>query len=144
VNLHDGNVHADLLDESYTSASGWTPSFSASATVNAIATAELNPFVELGVELAVDFMDGLVDLSSGIKANATLANRLTASTNVAASTGNSASIPGGSTNGVCETGLEYKSDFLFSISGFVTQYYSKNIWSVEVPVFDKCWSLGGS
>jgi hypothetical protein len=144
VSLQDGNVHVDLLDEANTGTSGWTPTTSASATLDVDATVELNPYVLLGVELAVNFLGGLLDLSSGISANATLANQLTAMAGVTAGTTTGVTVPSGSVNGVCENGLEYKADFIFGITGFVTQFYSTQIYAVEVPIFDKCWSFGGS
>jgi hypothetical protein len=146
VSLQDGNVHIDLLNEANTGTSGWTPQSSASATLDVDATVELNPYVLLGVELAVDFLGGLLDLSSGITANATLSNQLTAMADVDAWTGTSTgmSTSAGAVNGTCEDGVEYKCDFIFGITGFVTQFYSSQIYGVEVPVFDKCWSLVGS
>jgi len=152
VSLQDGNVHVDLLDEANTGTSGWTPTTTASATVNVDATVELNPYVLVGVELAVDFLGGLLDLSSGINANATLLNQLTAMGDVTGSVAvtsggsvsTSVSTASGAVNGVCEDGLEYKADFIFGITGFVTQFYSSQIYGVEVPIFDKCWSWEGS
>lgn len=142
VALQDGNAHVDFLDESQTGASGWTPKYTASATVDADGTVELNPYVQLGVELAVKFLGGLLDLSSGIKANATLSNVLTAEVGIAAGTGTGVTVPSGANaSGVCDPGLEYKSDFLFVVTGFVTQFYSATLWSVDVPIFDKCWGL---
>jgi hypothetical protein len=138
VNLKDGNVHVDILNISNTAASGWTPTYSTTATVDIDATAEVNPYVQLEVELAVDFLGGLLDLSSGIKANATLSNLLTAEVGISAGAGTGVTIP----SQVCDPGLEYQSDFLFAITGFVTQFYSVTIWQVDIPLFDKCWTWG--
>jgi hypothetical protein len=144
VSLQDGNVHVDLLNETNTGTSGWTPQSSASATLDVEATVQLNPYVLLGVELAVDFLGGLLDLSSGINANATLANELIATGDVAAGTASGVSTATGTVNGVCEDGVEYEANFIFEITGFVTSFYSSQIYAVEVPIFDKCWSLGSS
>lgn len=143
VVLKDGNVHVDLLNEANTGTTGWTPQSSASATLDVAASIEVNPYVLLGVELAVDFLSGLVDLSSGINANATLVNELTGQASVKIATGTGVTVPTGLVNGACENGVEYKSDFLFGITAFVSQYYSKELYAVEVPIFDKCWSLVG-
>jgi hypothetical protein len=143
VTLQDGNVHVDLLNEENTGTSGWTPRTTASATLDVAASVEVNPYVLLGVELAVDFLGGLVDLSSGINANATLVNQVTAEAGVGIGTGTGVTTLTGTVNGVCADGVEYVSDFVFGITGFVTQFYSKQLYAVEIPVFDKCWSLSG-
>jgi hypothetical protein len=143
VTLQDGKVHVDLLNEGNTGTSGWTPQTTASATLDVAASVEVNPYVLLGVELAVDFLGGLVDLSSGINANATLVNQVTAEAGVGIGTGTGVTTLTGTVNGVCEDGVEYMSDFVFGITGFVTQFYSKELYAVEISVFDKCWSLGG-
>lgn len=152
VSLQDGNVHIDLLNEANTGTSGWTPTTTASATLDVEANVQLNPYVVLGVELAVDFLGGLLDLSSGINANATLANQLIATGDVTGSAGISSggdvsasvSTVAGAVNGVCEDGVEYEANFIFEITGFVTSFYSSQIYGVEVPIFDQCWSLGAS
>lgn len=113
VGIKDGNVHIDFLDSANTAASGWTPTYAASATVNAEPAVELNPYILLGVELAVDFLGGVLDLSSGINANATLSNVLRAEIGISAGTGTGVTVPSAAdASGVCEEGLEYKSDFI--------------------------------
>jgi hypothetical protein len=69
-----GKVHLDFLDGNKTTTSGWTPKYTASADVSAEVTAELNPFVDGTVEIVVSVFDGLVNLSAGIDADATVVN----------------------------------------------------------------------
>lgn len=142
VTLANGLAHVDLLKEANTATLGWKPTYVAEATVDGDTAIQLNPYVQLGVEFAVDFLGGLLDLSSGVKANATLTNKLTLMAGVgagASSGGTNVSIPTGAVDGVCQNGFKYKSDFIFSVVGYVTQFYSATIYTVKVPVFDKCW-----
>ncbi|KAH8585516.1 hypothetical protein B0O99DRAFT_646758 [Bisporella sp. PMI_857] len=144
--LVNGVAHVDLLTKANTYTSGWTPAYIAEATADAEAAVQLNPFIQLGAELAVNFLGGLLDLSSGVKANATLTNQLTISAGagaVAATNGTSVSIPTGTLNGVCQNGVEYKSDFIFTVVGYVTQFYSTTLYAIQLPVFDKCWTWAG-
>jgi hypothetical protein len=143
VTLVNGLAHVDLLKQANTITSGWVPAYVAEASADAGAAVDLNPFVQLGVELAVSFLGGLLDLSSGIKANATLTNQLIigAAAGAGASTsGTTVTLPSGTVDGVCQNGFEYKSDFIFGVVGYVTQFYSATLYSVKVPVFDKCWA----
>ena len=137
VGLPDGNVHVDLLQDGNSGTSGWTPTTSATANLGVSANVQHNPYVLLGVELAVNFLDGLIDLSSGVKANATLANTLSAAASVAVGS------PAGAVNGACAEGLEFRSDFIFDVTAFVASSYTQDLYSVDVPLFDKCWPLGG-
>lgn len=43
-------------------------------------------------------------------------------------------------DGTCVDGLELKIDFVFEVDAFVTQWWSGELYSVEVPIFDECYS----
>lgn len=143
VTLANGVAHVDMLTQANTATSGWKPTYVAEATVSGDAGIQLNPYVQLEIELAVKFLGGLVDLSSGVRAKATLTNELTVM-NLSAATstngGSTALVPSGAVNGVCQDGFKYKSDFIFAVIGFVTKFYTATIYSATVPVFEKCWA----
>lgn len=131
----NGAVHLDLLDESLTSATGWTPKYSVSATASGTAVATINPAIGLTVELAINFFDGLLDLSTGLTATPGLSNvfTLSADASAGASTDSSAL--------TCSEGLIIKSDFTFAVVGFATEWLSKTLYSVDVPIVDKCYTF---
>ncbi len=41
-------------------------------------------------------------------------------------------------DGTCVNGLELKSDFGFDVDAFVTQWWSGELYSVEVPILYEC------
>jgi hypothetical protein len=137
VTLSDGNVHLDVLDSSLSSTSGWNPTYSASARVSGQAAASINPTASLTVELEINFFGGLLDLSSGITAKPGFENSfmITADEGVDLS-----GVMNVTADGTCVDGLELKIDFVFEVDAFVTQWWSGELYSVEVPIFDECYS----
>jgi hypothetical protein len=137
--LSDGSVHVDLLDEANSGTAGWTPQTNVSVALQGAASVVVSPFVLLGVEVAVEFLGGLVDLGAGVDANATWVNEVVAQD--AEEVGTAGEVTGSADGGACAQGLEYKSDLVFEIDGFVTGFYNKELYGVEVPVFDNCWGF---
>ncbi|KAH8596648.1 hypothetical protein B0O99DRAFT_509693 [Bisporella sp. PMI_857] len=136
VSLADGNVHLDLLDEAKSSTSGWTPSYTAAANISAAVVAEINPSVPVTVELAIDFFSGLLDLSTGVTATPGLENTFTLS----ATAGGGTSGVIGAREVICENGVQVESKFTFNVVAFVTQWWSQELYAVEVPIVDECYS----
>jgi len=135
--LTDGKVHLDLLDESNTSTSGWTPNYSASANISGQAKAELNPTTSLTVEIAISIFGGLIDLSTGLTAKPGFDNSfiLTAAEGV-----DLVGVENLTRAGTCKEGLELSSNFTFSVDAFATEWYSTKLYSVEVPILNECFS----
>ena len=137
IALADGNAHLDLLDESNTGTSGWTPTYTVSAEISGNATAEFNPTAALTVEISVLFFGGLIDLSTGLTATPGFDNSfiLTAAEGVDLS-----GVEDVTSSGTCAEGLELQSNFTFGVKAFATEWWSEEIYSVNVPLFDKCYS----
>lgn len=97
----------------------------------------MNPYVDLGVELVFEILGGAIDLSSGVTSRSKLVNDfvLSASQGV-----NGTGVSVGQNTTGCEEGLSVKSDFFFSVVGFATQWWSQELYSVEVPVADECYT----
>lgn len=135
--LADGNVHLDLLDSSNTGTSGWDPTYTTDLDISGKVVADVNPFVALTVEIAIVFFSGLLDLSTGLTAKPGFNNTitLTGSGDVSLS-----GVTGTTSNGTCAEGLELKSEFFFGLDAFATEWYTTTLYSVDVPLFDKCWS----
>jgi hypothetical protein len=136
VGLADGNVHVDLLDESNTGTSGWVPTYSAHANISGVAEAQLNPTASLTVEIEISIFGGLIDLSTGITATPGFTNEfiLTAAAGV--------DLTGyeDMTNATtCENGLAIDSEFVFGVKAFATEWYSTELYSVDVPILKSCF-----
>jgi hypothetical protein len=137
ADIVDGYVHVDLLDESLTTTSGWTPTYSAKVNVSGEIEAQINPAVVLTVEIAINFFSGLLDLSTGLTGSAGFDNSLTLS---GAAGVDLSGVENLSKNGTCNEGLLLKSDFVFDVVAFVTQFYSTTLYSVDIPLYDQCFS----
>lgn len=137
IALADGNAHLDLLQESNTGTSGWTPTYTVSAEISGNATAEFNPTAALTVEISILFFGGLIDLSTGLTATPGFDNSfiLTAAEGVDLS-----GVEDVTSSGTCAEGLELQSNFTFGIKAFATEWWSEEIYSVNVPLLDKCYS----
>ena len=136
VALADGKVHINLLNDS-SSTSGWKPSYSASANISGQAVAQINPTAALTVEIAIEFFGGVLDLSTGVTVSPGFENTFTL-------TGAEGVDLSGVTNltssGTCADGLKIESSFNFGVDVFLTEWYSKEVYSLEVPILDKCYS----
>ncbi|RDW84804.1 hypothetical protein BP6252_02394 [Coleophoma cylindrospora] len=135
--LTGGSAHLDLLDSASSSTTGWTPEYTASINATGSVEGEVNPYVALTVEVAIDFFSGLVDLSAGLTAQPGLNNTLT----LTASGGvDLAGVTGLNSSGTCSEGLELASEFVFDLDAFATQWYSTTLYSVAIPIVDQCYS----
>ncbi|KAK2005046.1 hypothetical protein LX36DRAFT_705922 [Colletotrichum falcatum] len=133
----DAKLHLDLVDAAATSATGWEPVWTANANITQRAAVSVNPYVELGVELVFEILGGAVSLTSGVDTRSKLVNDFTLSASQEAGTGGTGI---GQDNTGCKEGFAVKSDFFFSVFGFATQWWSQELWSVEVPVADECYT----
>ena len=135
VSLPSANVHVDLLNGDNTGASGWTPEFTSYANISHEADVAVSVSAGVTLELAVDVLGGLLDLSSGVTAAPALNNVFSLrGPQVDKETG------GGLPDGVagCERGVNLKSDFVFDVTGFATNWFEKNLFNTKVPILDQC------
>ncbi|TVY78137.1 hypothetical protein LSUE1_G004827 [Lachnellula suecica] len=137
LGLADGNVHLDLLESADTTTSGWTPTYSASADISGQAVATLNPNATFTVELAISFFGGLLDLSSGVTAKPGFTNEFTLAGSAAVDL---EGVSNTNSSGLCTQGLAIDSEFNFAVDAFVTEFYSAEVYSVNVPLLDECFS----
>lgn len=136
INIPDGNVHIDFLDQSNSKTTGWTPQYTTRANISEKAEVQADPSVSVTVQLTLKLLGGLLDLSSGLTATPTLMNEFTlASTQDIDQTGVSLS----NDSSTCDGGVSLKSDLSFNLTGFATQFWSGLLYSVETPLFDKCY-----
>ena len=64
----------DLLDNEHTVTSAWMPAYTHETNISIAAEAQVNPFVELTAEIGVSFLNGKLDLSTGVTARPGLIN----------------------------------------------------------------------
>ncbi|OHF00210.1 hypothetical protein CORC01_04399 [Colletotrichum orchidophilum] len=137
LSFPDAKLHLDLVDSAASSATGWDPVWTANANISEKAAIGVNPYVELGLEVVFEILGGAIDLSSGVTSHSKLVNDFTLSASQGVN-GTDAGI--GQDNTGCQEGFAVKSDFFFSVVGFATQWWSQELYSVEVPVADECYT----
>ncbi|KAL5315328.1 hypothetical protein ACEPPN_016195 [Leptodophora sp. 'Broadleaf-Isolate-01'] len=138
--ISNGHAHIDFLDSKNTVTSGWDPVYTHAVNVSAAVEAQVNPFVELTAEMAVSFLGGLLDLSSGIKARPTLINVFSLQAQFNIDNANNVTIPA-STDETCVNGVWFSSAFDFIVTAFVTQFYEIEVYRLDVPIYKSgCWT----
>ncbi|GKT44221.1 uncharacterized protein ColSpa_04402 [Colletotrichum spaethianum] len=133
----DAKIHLDLVNSAATSATGWDPVWTANANISEKAAVGVNPYVDLGVELVFEILGNAISLSSGVTTRSKLVNDFKLSASQEAGTGG---VGIGQDNTGCQEGFSIKSDFFFSVTGFATQWWSQELYNVEVPVADECYT----
>ncbi|EAW11021.1 putative isoamyl alcohol oxidase [Aspergillus clavatus NRRL 1] len=128
-----GLVHLDLLNAAQSSVLGFDPKSTATGSILAKGSAQLDPFVEAGVGIGVHVFEDLLDLSSAVKARGALANAFNVNTDETQAGDGAALRPW---QEVCEYGYWYTCGLIFDVIGFVTQFYSLDLYHAEVPVYN--------
>ncbi|KAL3428160.1 hypothetical protein PVAG01_01669 [Phlyctema vagabunda] len=138
--LNEGHIHLDMLDAKNTFSSGWQPVYTHQTNVSATVEAQVNPFVSLTAEIAANFLNGLLDLSSGITARPEFVNVFTIDGQF--DTANSANVTfPAPTEEKCVNGMWYSNAFAFIVTAFVTQFYELELYRLDVPLYESgCWS----
>ncbi|KAF2707256.1 hypothetical protein K504DRAFT_458697 [Pleomassaria siparia CBS 279.74] len=137
---YDGFMHLDLMDSSKTVTSGWKPVYTHQTNISATVEAQVNPYLSVTAEIGVRFLEGLLDLSSGIKAKPQLVNVFTANGQFNIANDASVTLPA-PTEKVCTNGMWYSSAFAFTVNAFVTQFYSLELYRVDIPIYKSgCWN----
>ncbi|KAI6779861.1 uncharacterized protein J7T54_001949 [Emericellopsis cladophorae] len=143
--LPTGNVHLDMLDGFKTTTSGWEPDFDTFANASQSADVALDVGADLSVMLSFKLLGGLVDLSSGFTASPEFENSFhLRGAQDAAVSGNEKGMSGGvdipkdAISCADTNGLEFVSDFLFSLKAYATKWWEQDLYSVRVPVVRYC------
>ncbi|KAJ0157995.1 hypothetical protein CTA2_12568 [Colletotrichum tanaceti] len=150
------HVHLDLVDGARSSATGWEPRYSSYANITQSADARVDVSADVTVRMAVELLGGLVDLSAGITATPGFDNRfkLRGEQHLALA-GNFTTKPAeaavaevllpkdGPGRPVCaeKNSVELATDFYFNLTGFATKWWSSELYSTRVPLWDVCYSL---
>ncbi|KAK2026579.1 hypothetical protein LX32DRAFT_665189 [Colletotrichum zoysiae] len=150
VGLPAGKVHLDFLDWDKSSATGWDPVYSSHANITESADVRVDTSADVTVKLAFNLLGGLVDLSSGITASPGFDNtfKLRGDQKLGLS-GNFTSAPAEAVADVPKDGLvcadkngvEFATDFYFNLTGYATKYWSRELYSTRIPLWDVCYSF---
>jgi hypothetical protein len=145
ISIPAGNVHVDFLDGDKTGTSGWEPLYDSFANISQAADVRLDVGADVTVMLQFKLLGGLVDLSSGVTASPGFANTFKlrgeqdARVNGTVKGINAGiNIPKNALECADTNGIEFISDFLFSVSAYATKWWNKELYNVRVPVVDYC------
>ncbi|KAK2041913.1 hypothetical protein LZ31DRAFT_501626 [Colletotrichum somersetense] len=150
VGLPAGKVHLDFLDWDKSSATGWDPVYSSHANITESADVRVDTSADVTVKLAFNLLGGLVDLSSGITASPGFDNtfklrgdqKLGLSGNfTSAPTEAVADVPKDGLVCADKNGVEFATDFHFNLTGYATKYWSRELYSTRIPLWDVCYSF---
>ncbi|KAK8117762.1 uncharacterized protein PG998_006043 [Apiospora kogelbergensis] len=109
ISLPGGNVHLDLQGGASAATSGWQPQYTSFARISEKGEVQANVSASVTVQLAVKFLGGLIDLSSGLTAEPAFNNHFTLDGAQSADLEHGVD-PLASTD-VCGNGVQLKSDF---------------------------------
>ncbi|KAG8169053.1 hypothetical protein KVR01_001802 [Diaporthe batatas] len=141
--IGNGTVHIDFVDFDATSAAGWEPTYHANVSLSEKAEVAVSPFVSFTVGVEFELLGGALDLSGGLTPKASFPTSVTldAGQVVGAGSGGDTAVtqPGGGA-AECANGAAVVSDFEFSLTAFVTQWYNQVIYDVKVPIAEECYS----
>ncbi|KAF6825643.1 isoamyl alcohol [Colletotrichum plurivorum] len=150
VTLPAGNVHLDLLHQANSRATGWEPKYSSYANITEAADVRVDASADLTVQLAIKLLGGLVDLSSGLTATPGFDNtfKLRGEQNLGIA-GNftskpselSAEVPKDGLMCAEKNGVEFATDFYFNLTAFATKWWSAELYSTRLPLWDLCYSF---
>lgn len=143
--VSNGTVHIDFVDWNSTAAAGWEPTYHANVSLSEKATVAVSPFVSFTVGVEFEVLGGALDLSGGLTPKASFPTTVTldAGQDIGAGSGENTTVtqPGGDgTAAACTNGAAVVSDFEFSLTAFVTQWYNQVVYDVKVPIAEECYS----
>lgn len=135
--LDKGNFHIDFINTDQSSATGWVPTFNAVTNITEKAAVSVDPFIDVTVELGMSLIEGALDLSGGITAQPRLNNDFTLTATQSVDGSGQVTQPKGD---ACPNGLAIQSEFQFSVTAFVTQFWKKTIYSMTKPIAKQCYT----
>ncbi|KAJ0160687.1 hypothetical protein CTA2_7535 [Colletotrichum tanaceti] len=139
--IRGANVHLDFLDGNKTSATGWRPETSVDAEIDAKVQLQLNPYAVLSVGVDVNLLNGMIDVSAGVKAKPSLVNAFAVDLKFSyvSETGVTLAKPAPDQ---CTNGAWFASTFHFVLMAFATQFYRKTLLTFNHPIYkSQCWNL---
>ncbi|KAL0940080.1 isoamyl alcohol [Colletotrichum truncatum] len=139
--IPEATVHLDFLDKTKTVASGWEAQTNVSTDISAQVELQLNPFADLTVALGVNLFSGLLDMSAGVEAKPQIVNAFAVNVDFTYQSSSGVVFTKPSAE-QCINGAWFASAFHFNVDAFVTQFYTKSLYEVELPIYkSQCWNF---
>lgn len=134
--MPNGTVHIDLVDWDQSTSAGWETGHDANFSLTEGVSLTVKPYVDFTVQFACKLFDGLVDLSTGVKAQPSFpfTTTATATQDFVNATSGAVSFP----NATCANGLKEDIDFEFDIVAFVSQWVSVTLYDYKVDIWEGC------
>lgn len=137
--MPNGTIHVDLTnwDDSYST--GWETDYSANFNVSEDVSLTLKPYIDFTVEFACKLFDGLIDLSTGIKAEPSFPFTTTATaTQSVNTTSDSVTYPNSTSSTMCANGLQEDIDFKFDVIAFATEWVDITLYEYKTDLWSGC------
>lgn len=140
-NMPNGSIHIDVIDWDSSTSDGWETNYDANFNVTEDVSVTLKPYIDFTVQFACKLFDGLIDLSTGIKAEPSFpfTTTISATQDINATAG-TVSFPNSTSSDSCPNGLKEDIDFNFDIIAFATKWAKVTLYEYEVDVWDGCLS----
>ncbi|KAI8163438.1 hypothetical protein K4K49_000038 [Colletotrichum sp. SAR 10_70] len=139
--IPEATVHLDFLNKANTIATGWKPQTNVTTDISAQVELQLNPYADLTVALGVKLFNGLLDMSAGIEAKPEIVNAFAVDLDFTYTSASGVTFTK-PTGDQCINGAWFASTFHFNVDAFVTQFYTKSLYEVEIPIYEsQCWNF---
>lgn len=132
--IPDGTIHLDLIHWDDSTSSGWTTEHEASFNVTEDVQITLKPFIDFTVEFACNLFDGLIDLSTGVKAEPSFPLTTTAAATQDFDASGNVTYP----NTACANGLSEDVEFEFEVIGFATKLLNTTLYDYKADLYKGC------
>lgn len=106
----------------HTDSNGWETDYDAKYNVTEDVSITLKPYIDFTVEFACKLFGGLIDLSSGIKAEPSFPFVTTATATQSINETGAVSYPNSTSSSTCANGLSEDINFEFDVTAFATKW----------------------
>lgn len=146
--MPNGTVHVDFVDWDASRSSGWQTDYDASFNVTEDVSVTLKPYVDFTVEFACKLFGGLLDLSTGVKAEPAFPFVTTAAatqdfSNATAGAGAAVTYPNSTASAACANGLSEDVDFQFDVTAFATKWVDITLYEYKADIWSGCLNFFG-
>lgn len=138
--MPNGTVHLDFLNPSNSASSGWSTDHNSTYEISEDVAVTVRPLVDFTVEWACNLFGGLVDLSTGIKAEPSFPVVFTATATQDISAAGNVTFPNATMSNSCGNGLKQTVDFEFEVTAFATEWLDVTLYDYKLPISESCYS----
>lgn len=137
--MPNGTVHLDFINWNESNSYGWTTEKEATYSVKEGGQITLKPFIDFKVEFACQLFDGLLDLSTGVKAEPSFPFITTATATQNLNATGALTFP----NSTCANGLSEEIAFDFGVTAFATEWVDMTLYDYKTDIYKGCLDLSG-